>query len=329
MERIGLIVVLLFVGCTSEKNVKKATFPTLNLEEICSSNSEACLKMGESAEKKEEIDRAISFFESACELKNAMGCLHAGRLQLEENQVPKAKNNFIKACKLKDSSACYGVGMIASGLYGGQENLREAKTQFQLACGMGLIDGCAQGAMIWIQKSANNREERKKAIKYLKLTCTGSDKFPEARSDLACFSLGEFFRDTDPKQSQAWFEEACSLGDGAACLSVGLSFLGGEEKSNSDAYRFFEKGCLAKEKDWMACSFYGYTNFKNAQNAQNNEDKIIAKKLLIATCEHNAEGCFRMALIDNTESKWLEKACMMNAERCETYRKYIYRTKEK
>ncbi len=265
------------------------------------------------------MQNAAKWFEKACELKSAVGCLSAGSVMLNLDNLPSAIGYFAKGCDLNEAAACYGTGIVYSGVYGGTADNPKAISSYSRACELGLQDGCAQVGIIGLE-NASSETELAGAVTKLQASCT-------AKSDIACYALGKHFTNSKPDQSASWFEKGCNLGDGTSCLAVGFAHATGKgvEASETKSYAFFKQGCLSSQIDWVACSLYGFADY---QIATNQEEKNKATKLLKSTCENDAEGCFRMALIDPDPS-WLKKACTLNPDKCDIYQRYLLKAKNK
>ncbi len=315
-----LIILILLISCSSKKGEKTQTqFPNSPLETACNNGAfDTCLALGRSSEKTKPAE-AEKWFEKACVLKSAVGCLSAGGVMLTLNDHEKAIFYFAKGCELNEAASCYGTGIVYSGVYGGKADHSRAVDSFRRSCELGLGDGCAQVGILGLEKS-KSETERIESVEKLKAACT-------AKADIACYALGEHFTDMKPDQSARWFGEGCKLGDGTSCLAAGFAYATGNgvEASETKSYDLFKQGCLSPEKDWVACSLYGYADFRTATNE---DEKKIATELLKSTCEKEAEGCFRMALVDS-DPVWLEKACTLNTEKCDVYRRYFLKAKNK
>lgn len=91
--------------------------------------------------------QALSFYNKACSLGNALGCNNAGQLYVDGTGTPvdraKAEALFDQACTMKSSIGCSNLGIILTNFdVPHQGQVRRAFAAFTSGCNYGYMAAC-------------------------------------------------------------------------------------------------------------------------------------------------------------------------------------------
>ncbi len=233
----------------------------LALELKCTKDEdpEACNQIGVHYYRKKKRQRALVFWERACEKFQMDSCYYLGRHYDGHKQKKNAIQYYSKACDGDSFVACNNLGVI----YGKDKKLDFAKKYFRDACENRYAGSCVNLAKIFQSKS--NRVEAyywyKKACdlevvgacEKNKKTISEGRKACLKEKHQSCIALGNIFKRINdlPKAKDA-YQRSCEKGQMIGCFNLGLITYELGEKGST--IRFWKRAC--ELKDQYSCLLY-------------------------------------------------------------------------
>ncbi|MFV0481686.1 MAG: tetratricopeptide repeat protein [Campylobacteraceae bacterium] len=159
------------------------------------------------------LDKALSFYEAACEDGNTKACEFVGDIYFSEKQnYTKASIFYENACNGKEFKSCNNLANMYFYAEGVKEDLAKTKVLYEKACDGKYFQACNNLALLY--KNANGVEENKKLALEL-------------------------------------FEKACDKNVGESCLNAGVMYVNAEGTNQNDikAKQYFEKSCKLDNKN--------------------------------------------------------------------------------
>ena len=203
--------------------------------------------------KSGDINKAISFYEKACELDNPYGCFNLGDMYENGNGVAKdinkANSLYEKACELGRGYACSYLGIRYENGNGVAKDINKANSLFEKACELDNGEACFYLGASYkngygVAKDINKANSLfEKAKSQFEIGCS----FNIGRE---CSNLGVCYRygfgvAENMNIANSIFEKACELSDGVGCFCLGDSYKNGYgvAKDINKANSLHEKAC--------------------------------------------------------------------------------------
>jgi uncharacterized protein len=238
-----------------------------------------------------DIDKALQYFQTGCQLNHALGCEGAGVIYWElAKQNPRAANRHLRGvvewmgrgCELGRISVCHLGGQILEVSNKGLD----ARPFYQRGCTGGEARSCANLGGLYAYGNGLLSRDEEEAIAYLEPAC--------AQGNLeSCAVLGDLLQESDVPRARKLFERSCEADVPLGCLHYGR-VLGTEAETNPEArgsaLRAAEKAC-AREFG-KGCVLLGDLY---AAGEPTPEDWQAAMRAYRKACEQEAlEGCAKI-----------------------------------
>ena len=155
--------------------------------------------------------RAAKYLGRACSGGNADGCCGLGVLhdfgKGVDRDFSQAEQLYLLGCAGNSGCACNNLGrMYEEGRFGVQQDLAKASDLARRACDLKLAVGCANRARLLLEMPGSDLALAEDAAQ---------------KNGTGCYVLGDLsLRGGNPKRAAVLFEQACALGERAACDRV-------------------------------------------------------------------------------------------------------------
>lgn len=192
--------------------------PASGNEKVDSSCNDAkeCVRLGdaysEGKEVRKDMQKAIQYYETACNKNNSYACAALGIIYKNGDGVQKDTQRagvfFVKACfeDQRNGGACHLLGDMYQFGTGVPKDFEKAAHLHELACDLGSGEGCIRTGLFF--RNGNGVKK-------------------------------------DLQRSQKFFERGCELRNGRACDLAGIAYDNGDgvRKNKKSATEFYKKGC--------------------------------------------------------------------------------------
>ncbi|PSM53213.1 Sel1 domain-containing protein [Campylobacter blaseri] len=205
-------------------------------------------------------------------------------------------------------SICFGDLISQSHELYKKGDYKNAIKNLQKVCEKGVVEGCHNLSLIYLDKKINNST---KAKEYLQKACN-------ANLNISCLSLGELYEvgvgsKKDPFKAFELYEKSCKLKSVDGCFKLGYFYEKGlATRQNFDkAEEIYKKNC--DKKDIKSCLALGGMYEKGVKKNLEKSNQYFKK-----ACENGGvEGCLKMVVFSlNTTPPnakniifYLDKAC--------------------
>lgn len=197
---------------------------------------------------KSDVDpeRAVTFYDAACEGGEGGGCNNLGRMTAhgigtEENDLVAAEL-FNRACSFNDAHGCFSLGISYARGEGVEQDFLEAFRLISRSCDIGFSEGCKiKGRMYAAGEGV--LKSYPYAAKALQKACDGKNS--EGCSLLGELYLGKEGITTDLTKAAQFFAQGCEGGDVHGCNNLGVSYADGRgvEADPARAAELFRRAC--------------------------------------------------------------------------------------
>jgi hypothetical protein len=163
------------------------------------------------AERATESKMQAGYLAAACQLDHAESCAALGERFARAGDLQAARVYLGAGCQRGAANACTAAGNLAAGPGGDWPSNEQALTLFELGCRHGDGAACLEAARLHQGDNLLRHPEPDRAGHLKRKAC-------EVGSADACFRLASNHRDQgDALPAMALFQQACELGDTAAC----------------------------------------------------------------------------------------------------------------
>jgi len=221
------------------------------------------------APTRDDLMRALEFFQAGCEQGVMEGCIEAGDVILSDSHFAPfyedARRFHSKACDAGEVKGCIGLARVYA--EGEPRDAKKADGLFDKVCKGGDGEGCWRHADFIIQPHRTTFSERArggkkeaakplpseakkardKALALYKKSCSLKNHI--GCEVVAIFYYGPEYQMVDLEKSRDYSGRACESGSGSSCQY--LAGVLAREKNTKKAKRYWEIGC--NEHKHMGC----------------------------------------------------------------------------
>ncbi len=235
MKKIVLITLAFFASSCLGNDLEK-------LQNNCQENNgEACAILGISYEDgtsgPQDLSKAISYFEKACDLDSGIGCFRLGRYlaeydyaKMELRDEKKAQLCFEKACKYGSGAGCERAGLTYAIMPGAEnkakakEFYQKAKENYEKGCEEGSGQSCSGLGFYYVSPQFQLDDKEKSNEYYLKAKDIFSKECKEGSGE-SCSKLAALYKEgagvsKAPYDAGKYQAQACSLKYYPACVEA-------------------------------------------------------------------------------------------------------------
>lgn len=266
----------------------------------------ACHNLGvlhssEVAGLERDYDKALRFYQIACDLDNPKSCGSLGTFYEKgnggvEQDYARAFELYKFACDSGEARACFNLGTLYDRGYGMKQNFKKAFEVYKIACNAKHAEACNNMGLMY-DEGLGVRKSPQKALEFYKVAC-------DLQSLVACNNLGYLYENEpklkDRQKAYTYYQMACDMKSAKACYNLGYLYDTDEESRDTDkAFKLYDAACGLK--DAMACNNLGNLYDKGEGVAQNLE---VAKKYYERACELGAElGCVNKDMFEKNHQR--------------------------
>jgi TPR repeat protein len=163
------------------------------------------------------IEKALHYYEQACEGDRSIGCRNAGLMYQFKQEPPKydkAKVKYQKACNLENGNACYNLGNLYRDGNIGAVDFIKASEYYKKGCELKYGDACGNLAELYEDGDLGGVDFAK-AEEYFSKGC-------KLDSGWSCGRLADIYEDgdlgaADFAKAEEYFNKGCELDNGWSC----------------------------------------------------------------------------------------------------------------